>query len=296
YAYLQTGNVGAAKAIASSHAAYFRTNPQAASLWMNVSYKEAERKDYRAAIADVDEYLAFVPGDATAQSQRKHYSYQIWGGPRYQNFGYALYESRFDDVFFGMDQTYALAPAKAVQPYAVMRLTEDLRSGPPGSPQIFNDDALITGVGLRARIGRYVGAYAETGVGIGLRGQGTISDLRYGATYYEQWGARPSPYTSVNASAAFYSRYAGNFISYYTVLHDFGGKTVRPLIGINGGLDSHSVFGNNYIEGIAGVQTGTNALSLRVLQVEGAYLTRGLPAPKTHYSSLRATLSFGFGR
>jgi hypothetical protein len=297
YAQLNLGNLAVARDIAATRPAYLRANPKAALIWMDISYREAAAKQYRAAVADADAYLALAPNDATAKAQRTAYVRDIWGGPRYQAFGYSQYEQRFDDVFFGLDQTYALAPAGRVQPYAALYLTEDLRSGPPGSPQIYSDNALIADVGLRSHLGRYVTAFAEGGAGMGLRGQGTISDLRYGLRYFEQWGARPQPYTSVNASAAFYSRYAGNDIGYYTVLHDFGGKRIRPVIGINGGLDSHNVFGNNYLEGVAGFQTGTDALSFRLLQVEGTYLTRGLVGiPKAQYSSLRASIFFGIAK
>jgi hypothetical protein len=297
YADLNNGDIEAARAIARQRAAYFRTTPKAASLWMALSYRDAAAKRYPTAVADVDTYLSFDPSDAGARAQRTAYANAIWGGARYQNFGYVQYEQRFQDTFVGMDQTYALAPAAAVQPYAAFYLSEDTRSGPPGSPQIYSDNALIADLGVRSRLGAYATAFVEGGAGIGLRGQGTISDLRYGMRYFEQWGARTQAYTSVNASAAFYSRYAGNFIGYYTVLHDFGGRSIRPLAGINGGLDSHNVFGNNYVEGVAGFQTGTNALTFRLLQVEGTYLTRGLaPAPKAPYSSLRGSIFFGFGK
>ena len=295
YAYLSDDNVEAARALAVGHAAYFKSNPKAATLWMDISYKDAANKEYRRAAGDVDAYLSFDPGDASATAQRTSYVEAYWGGPRYQNYGYTQYEQRFADVFFGMDQTFALAPPKRVQPYVGLYLTEDTRSGAPGSPQIYSDNALIADVGLRVPVGTNVTAFVEGGAGVGLRGQGTITDLRYGVRYFEQWAARPGSYTTVDASAAFYSRYGGNFISYYSVDHDFGGRIIRPLIGINGGLDSHNQFGNNFIEGIAGFQAGTPALSFQLLQVEGTYLTRGLnPAPKAPYTSLRANLFFGF--
>jgi Tetratricopeptide repeat len=297
YADLNLGRIAAARTIASARVAYLRANAAKAKIWMAIAYKEANAKDYRGAVNDTDTYLALQPDDAAAKAQRVAWVNTIWGGPRYQNFGYAQYESRFQDTFFGVDQTYALAPAAKVQPYAALYLTEDLRSGPPGSPQIYSDNALIADLGLRSHFGPYVVGFLEAGAGIGLRGQGTITDLRYGARYFQQWGARAQPYTTVNASAAFYSRYGGNFIGYYTAIHDFGGKTIRPLIGINGGLDSHNVFGNNYIEGLAGFQTGTNALSFRLVQVEGTYLTRGLnPAPKAAYSGIRASVFFGLAK
>jgi outer membrane protein assembly factor BamD (BamD/ComL family) len=296
YGELKLGNIAQARTIASQRPAYLHANAKAAAIWMEISYAQADTKNYKPAIADVDSYLTFDPSSSSAKAQRAAYEYDLWGGPRYQAYGYAQYEGRFDDVFFGLNQTYALAPGK-VQPYLTVIFTDDLKSGPPGSPQIYSDNALIADAGLRTHFGPYVTAFVDGGAGIGLRGQGTISDFRYGLNYYQQWGVRDKPYTSVNASAAFYSRYGGNDIAYYTVLHDFGGKSIRPLIGINGGLDSHNVFGNNYIEGVAGFQTGTNALTFRLVQAEGTYLTRGLdPAPKAGYSTIRGTLFFGIAK
>jgi len=292
YADLSLGRVAQARAIVAQRESYLRAHPQAASIWMDFSYKAAAAKQYRNAIADVDTYLAIRPGDASAKDQRAAYVDAIWDGPRYQNYGYAQYEGRFEDVFFGFDQTYALAPGR-VQPFAELDLTEDTRSGAPGAPQIYSDNALIADVGLRTHFGPYVTGFAEAGAGIGLRGQGTITDLRYGLRYFQQWGARNKPYTQVSASTGIYSRYGGNAIGYYQVLHDFGGKTIRPVVGINGGLDSHNVFGNNFIEGFAGAQTGTNDLTFRLVQVQGTYLTRGLdPSPKAPYSTIRGTLFF----
>jgi hypothetical protein len=260
---------------------------------MDFSYKAAAAKQYREAISDADTYLAIRPGDATAKDQRTNYVDDLWGGPRYQNFGYAQYEGRFADVFFGFDQTYALAPAAPVQPYAALYLTEDTRSGAPGAPQIYSDNALIADLGLKSHFGPYVTGFVEGGAGIGLRGQGTITDFRYGLRYFEQWGARNNPYTTVSASAGYYSRYGGNDIMYYQALHDFGGKRIRPVVGVNGGFDSHNVFGNNFLEGFAGAQAGTSALTFRLVQVEGTYLTRGIvPAPKAPYSTLRGTVFF----
>jgi tetratricopeptide (TPR) repeat protein len=293
YAEMNLGHIAAARAIVIPRAAYLHAHPASADIWMDLAYKAAGEKHYHEAIADVDTYLTFRPNDASAKTQRTAFVDDIWGGPRYQNYGYAQYEGRFDDTFFGFDQTYALAPAAPVQPYAALYLTEDTRSGAPGSPQIYSDNALIADLGLRSKIGPYVTAFAEGGAGIGLRGQGTITDLRFGLRYFEQWGRRPKPYTTVAASAGFYSRYAGNYISYYQVLHDFGGKTIRPVAGINGGLDSHNIFGNNFLEAFAGAQTGNDNLTFRLVQVQGTYLLRGLnPAPKAGYSTLRGTVFF----
>lgn len=294
YADLTLGRVDRARAIVLPRQAYLLAHPGAASIWMDISYKDGDRKDYRRAISDVDAYLAFRPNDAPARYQRSLYQYNLWGGPRLAVYGYGQYEGRFADTFYGTDLTYTLAPAAVVQPYAALHLVGDTRSGAPGSPQIYSDNSLAADLGLRTQLGKNANAFVEGGVGIGLRGQGTITDLRYGLNYYQAWGTiAKQPETEAGVTGAFYSRYNDNFIVYYNMLHRLGGKGIRPFVGINGGLDSQRVFGNNYVEAQFGVEVGSPALTLRLMQVQGAYLTRGAKIPQTSYSTFRGMLVFG---
>ena len=297
YAEIRAGDVTGARAIISTRAAYLRAHPDAAKLWLELSYRASDAKKYPQAIADVDTYLTFAPNDLSARSQRTSYVNDYWGGPRATTFGYSYYEGRFNDVFFGFDQTYALRPGQNLQPYLVAHLTDDLRSGAPGSPQIFNDDALVTDVGIRQPLGPYAKMFVEGGYGIGLRGQGSITDLRYGALYSEQWGVISREYTTADASVGFYSRYAGNTIAYYDVVHVFEAPgLVHLLVGVNGGLDSHRVFGNSFLEGLYGLELGNGTLRYRILGVEGTYLTRGAIPTRPAYASLRAMLILGLAR
>jgi tetratricopeptide (TPR) repeat protein len=296
YALLDLDRTDDARRVIASRAAYLREHPDAASIWLDISYKDSDAKRYHEAIDDVDAYLAIRPNDIAAKAQRTAYADAAWGGPRYQSYSYTQYEGRFADQFFGVDQSYALAPASAIQPYVASHLTEDVRSGAPGSSQIFSDNALVTDAGLRTKFGPYMTAFIEGGVGIGLRNQGTIPDLRYGLTFSRQFAAAPFAYTSVNVSAAEYSRYGGNGIMYYNVLHDFGGRRLRPVIGLNGGMDTHRVFGNNFAEAEAGIEIGTSALSFRVLDVRGLYFTRGIGLPAPPYSTLRVQMVFGVAK
>jgi tetratricopeptide (TPR) repeat protein len=296
YAEMKAGDLAGARAIVAAREPYLRAHPEAAKLWLDLSYRESDLKQYSQAISDVDRYLALQPGDASAQAQRTACLYGLRGGPRSTLFGYTYYDSRFLDTFIGADGIYALGPARGIQPYVTAHLSEDTRSGAPGSPQIYSDDALILDAGARATLAPHLVAFAEAGAGIGLRGQGTIGDVRYGALYGDQWGMRPHGVTSVDASVAVYSRYAGNTIGYYNVRHVFGGSVLRPILGINGGLDSHNVFGNNYIEGIYGIETGSSAVTYRIVGVEGTYLTRGTYDAHPGYSSLRVILIFGVSK
>jgi len=296
YAELKEGNLAEARAIVATRESYLRAHPAAAKVWLDFSYRDADAKRYAEAIADVDTYLSIQPDDSEARAQRAAYAGDRSGGPRQSMFGYTYYDSRFDDTFLGVDQTYALSSHQRVQLYIAGHLGEDMRSGAPGTPQIYSDDALITDLGVRGSLTPNITAFAEAGFGIGLRGQGTITDARYGVLFGHQWGGLPHDMTTVDASVAVYSRYAGNTIAYYNVLHVFPGRHVRPLLGLNGGLDSHSVFGNNFVEGIYGLQAGNSSVSYRLVGVEGEYLTRGTIRVQPAYSGLRAMLVFGVSK
>jgi|GEM_PF-5181381 tetratricopeptide (TPR) repeat protein len=296
YALLDLGRTDDARKLLRAHAAYLRAHPDRASVWLDLSYKDADAKRYHDAIDDVDAYLAIKPNDVAAKAQRTAYGQAAWGGPRYTSYGYTQYEGRFSDTLVGIDQTYALAPQSAVQPYVATHLSEDTRSGAPGASQIFNDNALIADAGLRSKFGSYLLGFIEGGVGIGLRGQGTISDLRYGLEYSRQFAAAPLASTTVNVSAVMYSRYAGNGIMYYNVMHDFAGHRLRPVVGINGGIDTHGVFGNNFAEAEGGVDVGTSAFTLRVLGVRGYYFQRGSALTAPPYSTLRVQMIFSAGK
>jgi hypothetical protein len=296
YALLDLDRTDDARKLLGLHGTYLRAHPDAASVWLDLSYKDADAKRYHDAAADVDAYLAIKPNDVAAKAQRTAYAQAAWGGPRYTSYGYTQYEGRFADQILGIDQSYALAPQSAVQPYVATHLSEDTRSGAPGTPQIFNDNAFVTDAGFRSKFGAYLLGFIEGGVGIGLRGQGTIGDLRYGVEYSRQFVTSPLASTTVNVSAVMYSRYAGNGIMYYNVMHDFGGHRLRPVVGINGGIDTHGVFGNNFAETEAGFDIGTSAFALRVLGVRGYYLQRGSVLAAPPYSTLRVQMIFSAGK
>ena len=291
YAELKAGNLALVRSIIAARAPYLRTHPDSAKLWLELSYRAADAKNYSDAIADVDTYLTLQPADTSAKVQRATFVGDAWGGPRASTFATTYYDGRFNDEFLSLDEIYTLAPAHGIQPYVAAHLTEDARSGAPGTPEIYSDNALVTDAGLRAPILPHLTAFVEGGAGIGLRGQGTISDARYGALYGQQWGNAPYGFTSVDASTGVYSRYQGNTIGYYDIMHGFPGKAARPLIGINGGLDSHNVFGNDFVEGLYGLEIGNGAVKYRILGVEGWYLRTVHKQP--NYSSLRAMIVFG---
>ena len=293
YAELKAGDVAGVRAIIAARPDYVRTHPEAAKLWMEVAASDANAKSYQTAVSDIDAYLVFQPDDAAARSQRADYVNDYWGGAQDSFFATTYYDGRFADTFAYADQTYALRPGRDLQPYVALHLSEDARSGSPGEPQIFGDDALVADAGIRQSLGAHVTLFLEGGTGIGLRGQGTITDLRYGALFGQQWGAGWRGYTSVDASVGLYSRYGGNTISYYDLMHAFEGHDLRPIVGINGGYDSHDVFGNSFIEGLYGIEIGDGPVKFRIFGVEGDYLTRGHFDRYANYTTLRAMLVVG---
>ena len=215
------------------------------------------------------------------------------GGDRGSVFGYVIHDSRFADTFYGADATYDLAQTR-VRPYVVAHINSDTRSGVPGVSDVFNDNAVALDAGLKTALGAHLSAFAEAGYSNGLRGQPSFSDFRAGFNYYAEYGSRATGHTSLSASAVEYSRFAGNAISYAQLAHDFpiAGR-LRGVAGLNGALDTHRDYFNNFIEVFGGLQFAIDPVTFRLVRVYGSYLDRGVNRPQTNYGSTRAELIFG---
>jgi len=291
-AYLAVGRVSDARALIATQSAYLKEHPDAATIWLDLAAKDAVAARWRDAYDDVSAYLQYYPDDANARAQRAQYLSAEWNGPRFQADGYGIYEGRFSDGFFGADTQYMLATG-VIQPYVANHIVADVRSGAPGTPQTFSDNAVIFSTGLRARLSPYAFLFVEGGVAVGTRGNGTISDLRYGFYYSQRWGSQA--YTEVDLTWATYSRYNSNFITFQSAYHVWGGvfgnKFIRPIVGVNVGFDEKNIFGNSFAESFGGMQIGSDTLSLRLVDVAGLYIQRStLSAPP--YSTFRATVIF----
>ena len=196
-----------------------------------------------------------------------------------------LYQSRFEyAVLPSVGRVgYVLDPEISAQVYAVGRITTDTRSTGGLQPQIFNDNALAVGVGLRAQPSVLGGAavYGEVGVATSLVDNPTIEDgldVRAGIYDFRRWGAleRTGTFAEVYYDASYYSRY-DNAIAYAQAR-----PGVRVLEGRNGSLDVYAALGavadtrrfrfNNLVEAGPGVrwtlpaQTG---LQVRLEYVNG---------------------------
>src|SRR2546423_1699884 len=122
-----------------------------------------------------------------------------------------------------------LESAHAVEAYASLRLTRDTRSSAGSAPQIYSDNFLVAGVGLRARpFKNNLTVYGEAGIAKNLlrSSVSTVrarSDFRAGVYYSREWDsvaetANPSApmklVGDVYFDASYYSRFRNNFIAF----------------------------------------------------------------------------------
>ncbi|MFN2527905.1 MAG: hypothetical protein ABR584_04215 [Candidatus Baltobacteraceae bacterium] len=326
--------IGAFRRLSSSKNAAIATPAakELAQQLLQRSYDLSAKGDHSGAILDLQEYLGLVPGDEQARLQLG-YEYTSAGrnaearaefatlaksskpeiaakataalanlevapttaysAPRGSVYGYVMHDSRFADTFYGADLKYDLGSSKIV-PYIVAHLSNDTSSGAPGASEVFNDDALVLSAGARTALSKRLTLFAEGGWSTGLRGKESFAELRYGLTYYAEFGALPRGHTTIDASAVEYSRYA-NMISYASLTHDFPvAGTLRGVAGINTAVDAQRLYYNNFGEAFAGLQLGLgSAATLRLVHVYGTYWERGILPPQRSYESTRAELLFG---
>jgi hypothetical protein len=289
---------------------YLAAHPTDDAFALDVAYAELAAGKRDAAVARLTN-LASSTNTAVAQAASKQLAALSSGGnahpaagspwDRGYVYGYGDYESRFADIFSGINARYDFTKG-GVRPYAALNLTYDTRSGAPGASQIFNDDAAVFSAGLRAPLGKneYGYLFALGGWSVGLRGQPDYGDVRYGIAYSRDYGTllAPKPHTQVNFSAAVYSRYQGNAIGYLQGSHDARiAGALRGIAGFTYAADSHRLYYNNFAEGYAGlIVPVSDQINLRFTGVQGTYLPRGIdrPAPAS-YSGYRALLVFGSG-
>ena len=317
---------------AADFRAYLASHPADSHVWLDLAYLDADLAQWDLAVGDIDRYIALKPADDKAKLQRAYYldsvkrtnaalkafvALQISADPevakaakaevvarasapgkpeRGDVFGYIQNESRFGDNFYGFDARRSLGRA-ALSPYIILHYTADTRSGAGQGAQIFNDNAAVLDLGVRARIGAngpYV--FVEAGEGFGLLKQGTKTDLRYGLAYSGDFGNPLGGHTTLDASIATYSRYT-NTIMYAGLAHDFPLKgRFRGLVGANIALDAHREYANNYGEILAGVEYTTRRVKYRLVAAGGAYFSRGVGVPaKSTYLTIRPQVLFGFG-
>jgi tetratricopeptide (TPR) repeat protein len=206
------------------------------------------------------------------------------------------YDSRFADTVVGVD-TYALAPARRLQPYAVMHSWDDTRSSTHGSGAVvYNDNAEFLGSGVRYNLGSRPGKYffAEAGEEVSLIGRGASQQIQYGFASWSESGTPGRGHTSYGFSIASYSRYGANVIGYTNVLHDFPlSSGLRGIVGTNFAIDTHRDYWNNVGELEIGIKVGSPRFSFTLAGVDGVYLPRGgVAPPKRFYTTFRPSITW----
>jgi len=206
----------------------------------------------------------------------------------------AQYLNRFSD---GVVDTYVryyerLGRTSPFSVYVGVRLLRDTASNGGTLPQIFSDNALLSGVGVAFQMhDSPLFLNAETNAAYvfygGKSGTGAlVPDSRAVAGFYKLWRAgRDSNMgdrfsLEANGSFGFYSRYQHDGIAYLQpreivdLTHE-GSLRLRPFLQESVALDTNQQFYNNVFELIPGFEvsnTNLGGLGLRVEYVRGFYL------------------------
>jgi len=240
---------------------------------------------------------AIAAGDPAITAQSMKAIYVLDGEfPRHTLSIYtdAQYLNRFSDGVVDTSARYyeRLGSSSPFQVYAGERLLRDTASTGGTLPQIFSDNALLSGIGVQFQ--PHAAPYfltAEANAAYVFYGSkhGTaaiVPDTRVVAGYYKLWRAgRDSTLGDrfsfeANGSFGFYSRYQHDGIAYLQpreiidLTHE-GSLRLRPFLQQSVALDSNQQFYNNIFELIPGFEvsnTNFHGVSLRVEYVRGFYL------------------------
>lgn len=227
----------------------------------------------------------------------------------------AQYLDRFDD---GVVDAYAryfqrLGRRSPLRAYVGARLLRDTASQVGPLPQIFSDNAFMTGAGLAFQphaAHYFVSAEANMAYVFYAGRNGTaalVPDYRAVAGYYRLF--RPGPDSTLrklsfqaNGSLGFYSRYQHDAIAYLqpqeTYDLDEGALRISPFFQQSFALDTNQQFYNNTAELIPGLQFSLArypGAALRVEFVRGYYLpfhTNSVNPYGPTYNDFRVRLTF----
>lgn len=206
----------------------------------------------------------------------------------------AQYLNRFRDGVVDSSVRYyeRLGSTSPFRVYVGERLLRDTKSNGGNLPQIFSDNALLSGVGVAFQMHDsplFLSAEANAAYLFYGSTKGTaavVPDTRVVAGYYKLWrsgqdsaiGDRFS--FEANGSFGFYSRYKHDGIAYLQpremvdLTHD-GSLRLRPFLQESVALDTNQQFYNNIFELIPGFEvsnTNWQGFSLRAEYVRGFYL------------------------
>ena len=258
-------------------------------------YLLASHKQYDEARLAFGRAIAGGDPAITAQSMRAIY---VLDGefPRHvlSLYNDSQYLNRFSDGVIDTSARYyeRLGSSSPFRIYIGERLLRDTASSGGRLPQIFSDNALLSGVGVsfQPRDAPYFlsaetnAAYLSYGSRNGT--SAIVPDSRAVAGYFKQWRAgRDSNLGNrfsleANGSFGFYSRYNHDGIAYLQpreiidLTHE-GTLRLRPFLQQSVSLDTNQQFYNNVFELIPGFEvsnTNHSGISFRVEYVRGFYL------------------------
>jgi tetratricopeptide (TPR) repeat protein len=288
-----------------------------AQLEAQEGYIYAEKKDYARAKA------AFRRAIETGDSDIRFQALQAIGNLGSQGSSRTLdlnldseYLNRYNDgivdVWAHLYQRIGQTPVRA---YLNERLLRDTASNVGPLPEIFDDNAFLTGIGLIFQpVDAHYSISSEANEAYVFYGgpkntSALVPDFRVTAAYYNVF--RPSGKgrlndrwsLEANGSIGFYSRYQHDMISYlqpqiaYDVVRS-GEFRIAPYIQSSFAFDSKEQYYNNIAEAIPGVEVFFKrpaGLALRVEYVRGFYLPVSSPTPNpypTSYNDFRVRLTW----
>jgi Tfp pilus assembly protein PilF len=195
------------------------------------------------------------------------------------------YSSRFSEGVFPIQARIGQNIDEKTKVYFSIRATRDSRTTGGANPQVYDDNALIAGVGVTRQLKPNLSGYAEAGVGydlVDMNRPRTRPDLRGGLIYYKGWhrDAHPGQNTGdIYGDIGYYSRYH-NLIGNIRV-RDGVNVLARGLSRVNVYLkgevfaDTERLYYNNRLEvgpGISYIPKVNRDLSIRLEALTGRYL------------------------
>lgn len=217
-----------------------------------------------------------------------------------------LYQSRFSYVVASSVARvgYVLDRATGLQAYGTVRGTLDSRSTGGLQPQIFADNAVVAGLGLRAQPLGLGGptVYGEAGAAASLVDNDATADgldVRLGVYDFRRWGGGRAPgfVGEVYYDASYYSRYR-NAIGYVQArpglrLARGPAGAVDAYAALAAVVDTRGLSFNNVVEGGPGLRwtLGETGLQLRAEYVRGRQFGTG-GSPAVTYGDARLLVVF----
>jgi Tfp pilus assembly protein PilF len=298
----------------------YQVKNQLGFLYDKLGDKEQAREMFTEALASTDEQITDKARQALSNLSPAQTSRA--GTIVSEFYAAPFYQSRFNNVIAPLiiRNGIVLETSRRVEAYTSIRFTHDSRSVGGSAPQIYSDNFVVTGLGLRARPFKNsnLTVYGEAGVATNLQRSVVASvkarsDFRAGVYWTRDWGEAAdsdgltAPMDLIGDlyfDASYYSRFRNNFIGYVQAREGLRflhwNKTSFDVYG-RGALvkDTGRDFYNNLAEGGGGLRLTPYrplGLSISAEYVRGFYFgieRRGEPNPYSRqYNDFRVMLTF----